>query len=492
MAPQHPVPTVAIIGAGFGGLGLAVALQRAGVDFVVYEQAGGLGGVWRDNVYPGAACDVPSNLYSFSFARRHPWTRPYAGQAEILAYLERCADAHDLRRHIRLHHRLVAADFDEPRGEWRLRLADGRERRARVLVSSVGQLHRPAIPPLPGRGAFRGVSFHSARWDHAHELAGASVAVIGTGASAAQFVPEIVDRVRRLHVFQRSPAWVAPKAEAPFTPWRRQLLDAVPLLQDLDRLRSFLLTELLGYSYRGPRFVTTPPTLLARALLRAQVRDPALRRTLTPQYPLGCKRIILSNRWLPALCRPNVEVVTTPIAGLSARGVVTCDGRERAVDTVIYGTGFAATEFLAGLEIRGRDGRELAAAWADGARAHLGLAVPGFPNFFMMYGPNTNLGAGSIVFMLEQQAAHVAALARVLLDRGLHSVEVRAEVERAFVRQMRERSARSTYSGDCTSWYKDAEGVNLTNWVGSMLEYRRRARVPRLADYVLTPASAPR
>jgi cation diffusion facilitator CzcD-associated flavoprotein CzcO len=226
------VPTVAIIGAGFGGLGLAVALQRAGIDFAVFEKAGALGGVWRDNDYPGAACDVPSNLYSFSFARRYPWTHPYARQAEILAYLEHCADRFELRRHIRFDHALVAADYDESRGEWRLRFAGGLEQRARVLVSSVGQLHRPSIPPLPGRDSFRGVSFHSARWDHAHELAGEDVAVIGTGASAAQFVPEIVGKVRRLYLFQRSPTWVAPKADAALAPWQRRLLDAVPLLQD--------------------------------------------------------------------------------------------------------------------------------------------------------------------------------------------------------------------------------------------------------------------
>jgi cation diffusion facilitator CzcD-associated flavoprotein CzcO len=483
------VPTVAIIGAGFGGLGLAVALQRAGIDFAVFEKAGALGGVWRDNDYPGAACDVPSNLYSFSFARRYPWTHPYARQAEILAYLEHCADRFELRRHIRFDHALVAADYDESRGEWRLRFAGGLEQRARVLVSSVGQLHRPSIPPLPGRDSFRGVSFHSARWDHAHELAGEDVAVIGTGASAAQFVPEIVGKVRRLYLFQRSPTWVAPKADAALAPWQRRLLDAVPLLQDVDRLRVFALTELLGYCYRGHRFASTLPTLLARSLLRAQVRDPDLRRTLTPRYPIGCKRIILSNKWLPALCRPNVEVVTAPIEGLTARGVRTRDGRERAVDAVIYGTGFAATEFLAGIQIRGTDGRELAAAWQDGARAHLGLAVPGFPNFFMLYGPNTNLGSGSIVFMLEQQAAHLAALTRTLLERGLRSVEVRADVEQAFVRQMRERSARSTYSGNCTSWYKNADGVNTNNWVGSMVEYRRRVRVPNLADYKMTAAT---
>ena len=481
--------TVAVIGAGVGGLALAYYLKQAGIDdFLLFEKADALGGVWRDNTYPGAACDIPSHLYSYSFEPHYPWAHRYGKQAEILAYLNHCADKYALRPHIRLGHEVAGADFDEPRGVWTLRFADGRRHEARLLISSVGQLHRPAIPAIPGQQAFRGKVFHSARWDHGYDLRGKTVAVIGTGASAVQFVPEIARQVAQLYLYQRSPGWVAPKVEKPFSRLERWVLDHVPLLQDIDRGRVFLLTEFLGYSYRGHKLAEQLPTWLAKTQLRWQVRDPALRRKLLPDYPIGCKRILLSTAWLPTLCRANVELVTDAISRIEADGVRSTDGQLRKADTLIYGTGFTATEFLAPMQIRGRHNRELSATWRAGAQAYLGMAVAGFPNFFVMYGPNTNLGSGSIIFMLERQARYITRLTRTLIDRRLQWLEVSESAQHGFVAEMRRRSASSTYAGDCQSWYKNDAGINTNNWVGSMREYDHRTRAPALADYRLVEA----
>lgn len=477
---------IAVIGAGFGGLGMGYYLRKAGVDsFVIFEKGADVGGVWRENTYPGAGCDVPSHFYSFSFERRHPWTYRYAKQEEILDYLRGCARRHGLYPHIRFGHEATAAEFDEARGIWRIRFADGRRHEARFLVTAVGQLHRPSLPEIPGRERFRGTAFHSAQWDHDLDLEGKRVAVIGTGASAVQFVPKIAPRVAQLHVFQRSPGWVAPKFEKPFTRIEHRLMNGIPLLKDLDRLRIFLLTEALGFCYRGHKWAEKLVTWMSRAQLRLQVRDPELRARLTPDFPIGCKRILLTTDWLPALARPNVELVTDGIEAITADGVRTADGRERPVDVIIYGTGFMATEFLAPMTVRGVGGREIQDAWRDGAQAYRGVTVAGFPNFFTLYGPNTNLGAGSIVYMLERQQRYIARMWRLLRRRGLRYVDVREGAQQRFNDWLRERSRRSTFEGDCQSWYKNADGVNTNNWVGSQLEYARLLRAPRAAHYRL-------
>lgn len=476
--------TVAIIGAGFGGLGMAWYLKQAGIDsFTIFEKAGDLGGTWRENTYPGCGCDIASHLYSFSFDLGYPWAWRYAKQGEIHDYLRQVSRKHDLQRHLRFNCAVSGAEFDAVRGLWRLRLASGEVHLAQHLVTAVGQLHAPLLPKIPGLDRFRGKAFHSARWDHGCDLNGKTVAVIGTGASAIQFVPELAKQVRQLHVFQRSPGWIVPKVEKAFSGFTRWLLARFPLILKLDRLRIFGITETLAKGYEGNRVLEWLATALAKFHLWWQVRDPELRRKLTPDFPIGCKRILLSNDWLPALQRPNVELVTDAIAEVTADGVKTADGRERRVDVIVYGTGFSATEFLAPMRIRGLHGGELRETWKAGAEAHFGISVSGFPNLFILYGPNTNLGSGSIIFMLEQQQQHVVGLIRAYAQAGWRYAQLRPEAQAAWAQEIRERTAKTTYAADCHSWYKTADGRNTVNWIGTQTEYAARLREPALALY---------
>ena len=486
---------MAIIGAGFAGLGLGRYLKQAGIDsFVIFEKGQELGGVWRENTYPGAACDVPSHLYSFSFEPHYAWSFRYGKQAEILGYIRHVAAKYDLMRHVRFGQEVAEAVYDEARGLWALRLGSGERFEAEVLVSAVGQLHRPAYPDIPGMERFAGCAFHSARWNHRYDFSGKRVAVIGSGASAVQFVPEIAGLAQRLYLFQRSPGWCIPKFDRRFNALERWLLDRAPVVYDIDRRRIFWLIEFLASSMvtRGIlRWMADGVLkLLARVLLRIQVRDPALRRKLTPDFPIGCKRTLLSNDWLPALARPTTEVVTEAIAEVTAGGVRTADGKLHEVDAIVYGTGFAASQFLAPMDLKGRQGQSLRALWRGGAEAYLGTGVAGFPNFFMMYGPNTNLGAGSIIYMLEAQARYITQCVELLRRQALRSIEVRAETQQAYNEELRGRNRSTTYESGCHSWYIGPDGRNTNNWVGYMSEYGRRLRQVRPEDYVLEPAPA--
>ena len=482
---------VAIIGAGFGGIGMAYYLRQAGIEsLVLLEKAQEVGGTWRENTYPGSGCDVPSHLYSFSFEPHYPWHSRYAKQAEILDYARHCAERHGIASHIRHGCEVRQAVFEEAGGYWRLELADGGWIEAEVVVSAVGQLHRPAYPRIPGRDRFTGKAFHSAHWDHGYDLSGKTVAVIGTGASAVQFVPEIVDKVKRLHVFQRSPGWTFPKFEHRFSRLERWLMDRIPLLETLDRLRIFFIAETLAYAYNGHRWLQNVVTAVARLQLRWQVRDPDLRRKLTPDFPVGCKRILLTWNWLPALAHRNTEVVTEAIEEITDNGLRTADGRHREVDVILYGTGFAATEFLTPMRVIGAGGKDLHAQWHEGAEAYLGVAVAGFPNFFMLYGPNTNVGSGSILFMLECQQRYIVRLLQLRRRKRWKAIGVSAAAQAEYSREIQRRSAETTYSGDCQSWYKTADGRNTNNWVGSMIEFRRRTAEPQESDFHGTPAGA--
>lgn len=483
--PSSTAPSrIAIIGAGFGGLGMAYALRKAGYDnIVLLEKADDLGGTWRENTYPGCGCDVPSHFYSYSFEPHYPWAWRYAKQSEILAYQHHVARKYDLEKHIRYRSEVTSADYDEARALWVLQLKDGGTVEAESVVSAVGQLHQPAYPKIPGRERFRGKTFHSSHWDHDYALEGKSVAVIGTGASAVQFVPEVAQRVKSMKLFQRSPGWTFPKVEKQFSRFERWLLDTFPIVHDLDRLRVFLICEILAAAYNGNRLLAWLVTTISKLQMRWQVRDPALRRKLQPDFPIGCKRILLTNAWLPALVRPNVEVVDDAIAEITETGVRTTDGKLREVDAIIYGTGFSATQFLTPMRVRGRAGRDLHELWARGASAYLGMAVSGFPNFFVLYGPNTNVGSGSIIFMLEQQQNYIAKLMQQRAKNNWRSIEITAAAQAAYDQEMRTRSAGTTYAGDCQSWYKTADGINTNNWVGSMIEFRRRTTEPRMMDF---------
>ena len=485
--PQAATPTIAIIGTGFGGLGMGRYLKQAGIEsFVIFEKAHAIGGVWRDNTYPGAACDVASHLYSFSFEPHYPWSRRYGPQPEIRDYLERIADKYDLRRHVRLGREVEGAEYDERRSTWRIAFTDGDTHDAQVLVCAVGQLNRPQIPQLRGLDTFAGRAYHSARWDHAYDFTGKRVAVIGTGPSAVQFVPAIAPRAGRVHVFQRSTSWTLPKFDGAYSRVERWLLTNLPFLHTLDRWRiywwyEFLSTALQNGSVIG-RLSRPLLRLAARMLMNAQVKDAALKARLTPDTPLGCKRILLSNEWLSTLARPNVEVVTEPAVEVGPHHIRSADGVEREIDVLIFGTGFSATQFLAPMDFRGVGGASLRERWAHGAQGYLGVAVSGFPNLFMLYGPNSNLGAGSIIYMLERQQRYVTRWIREMSRRRLASIDVAPEAQQAFNTEMERRSRGSAYTGGCTSWYL-VEGRNTNNWVGYMTEYGLRLRRPVLEHF---------
>src|SRR5690606_25581367 len=409
-------PSIAVVGSGFSGIGLAIGLREAGFTaFTVFEKAEGVGGVWRDNTYPGAACDAPSHLYSYSFEPKPDWSRRFAEQPEILDYLRHCAVKYGILPHIRFGTEVVQAEYLPGSGRWSLHTADGERHEFDMLVAACGQLSNPAVPSLPGRDAFTGTAFHSARWDHDHDLRGERIAVVGNGASAVQFVPLIARDAAELTIFQIETHWISRKPDRVYPRWRHALNRRVPLAQKLSRLGVFLWFELLLnpalIAPRGRALLSAHIRAMCRFALRS-VRDRGLRDRLRPRYEPGCKRILTSSEYYATLNRPNVRVVDSPITEMTPDGLRTADGEHHPVDTVIWATGFRSQDFVAPMRVVGLHGQELNAAWKDGARAYLGMAVTGFPNFFLMYGPNTNVGSGSIVHMLESQAAYIVQAAR--------------------------------------------------------------------------------
>ncbi len=491
-APGRRPLSVVIIGTGFGGLATAVELRRRGLtDVTLLEKADRIGGVWRDNTYPGAACDVPSSLYSYSFAPNPEWTRRYSTQPEILDYIDDVAEREGLLDRVVTGCEVSDLVWQEETHDWRVETSRGTYR-ADAVVSAVGQLSRPQIPALPGIGSFAGPAFHSAQWRHDVDLAGKRVLVVGTGASAIQFVPEIQKVAGRVTVFQRSAPYVVPKPDRGYTGLHHTAFRRLPPSQVFGRELTRALSELLNKSLAERTAFTKAFEGAFRLLLRAQVKDPVLRAKLIPDYPLGCKRLLFSNNWYPALVQPNVDVVTEAVAEVLPQGVRTADGTVHEADVLIYGTGFKATEFLAPMHVVGREGRVLEEEWSDGARAHLGITVPGFPNLFLVYGPNTNLGGSSIISMIECQTGYLAQLCDALAAGDLPVAEVRADVAAAYDQEMQERLADSVWSG-CTSWYRTDGGRVTTNWPGLVSEYRSRTAAVDLADFaVAAPDVTPR
>jgi cation diffusion facilitator CzcD-associated flavoprotein CzcO len=475
---------VAIVGAGFGGIAAAIALAKEGIDdYVVFERFDGVGGVWRQNTYPGAACDVPSCLYSLSYEQRSDWSRSCSPQAEILAYLESLVAGYGIAGRLRAGTEVARADFDRHALRWKIVTDRGDRYEADVLVLACGQLNRPAAPRVAGREEFAGHSFHSAEWDHSYDLRGQRVAVVGTGASAIQFIPEIARDVARLHVFQRSAPWMLPRANPLYPPWARAAIRRTPGLQRLRRLgvRAVMESGIAALTRSQALHATVAAS--SRAFMRLQLRDPEVRRRARPDYPVGCKRILFSSRYLPALQRPNVELVTEPIERLCPAGIVTTDGQTRAVDCVIYSTGFKAQDFVLPLAVTGLGGRSLVDAWAGGAEAHLGLTVTGFPNMFLLYGPNTNLGVGSIIVMLEAQVGYLVDALRRLRAAGGGALDVLPEAQRASGEALQRRLRESVWTG-CRNWYVRPDNGRVTNnWPGSMREYARATRRVRPEDY---------
>ncbi len=472
-----------IVGTGFGGIGTAIELKRAGfTGFTILESAAGPGGVWRDNTYPGAACDIPSPLYSFSFAPNPRWPKRFSHQPDILAYLRRVIAEYGLEPHIRYRTEVTGAAFDAEDGVWRVETRSGETYEADVFVPAVGQLSRPALPDIAGRESFAGDAFHSARWDHGVDLTGKRVAVIGTGASAVQFVPELRKHAAHVTVFQRTPPYVLAKSDPSYRRWQHWLFEHLPATQLLGRLRIFLLAEYATYAMTRHPVLAKMFELRTAQLRRRHIKDPVLRAKLKPAYPLGCKRILFTNEYLPALAQPDVDVETRRIREITAKSVRVEDGTEIEADVLVYATGFTATDFLGQIAVRGLAGRSLRDEWAGGARAYLGMTVPGFPNMFCVYGPNTNLGAGSIIYMIERQARYIRQAVARLARPGVSSLDVRPEVEERYDREVQRRLGHSVWSA-CRSWYRQADGRVTTNWPGLVTEYDRRTRRFDVTDY---------
>ena len=478
-------PSVAIVGGGFGGVGAAVMLGREGYeDVTVFERGDRVGGVWNFNSYPGIACDVPSHLYEFSFAPNPGWSRRYAPGAEIQAYMEDVARRHGVLDKVRLRTEVTRATFDEARGRWLIETTAG-PHQADVLVTACGQLSVPSIPAIPGLDEFPGPVFHTARWRHDVDLAGKRVALMGTGCSSIQVGPKIQPEVAQLDVYQRSPGWTIPKMDFAYGPRMRRLFERVPLLQRLDRQLTFAFMEAATMGLTSRRWMTRPFAAAARRQIRSQIDDPELRRKVTPRDDIGCKRIMLTDDWYPTLTRPNVELVTDRVEAVSASGVRTADGTERPADVVILGTGFRTHGFVAPMDVVGRGGRTLEQAWAGVPRAYLGITVPGFPNMFLLYGPNTNGGAGSVIYTVEAATRHVIASLRELERANARTIELRPQAAAEFDRELREALAGTVWHTGCTNWYVDENGANPNQWPWVATAYRRRTATVDPAAYEL-------
>ncbi len=479
---------VAVIGAGFGGLAVAHRLAQDGIDDVVLlERGDGVGGTWRANTYPGAACDVPSHLYSLSFAPNPAWSRAYASQPEILRYVEDCYDRFDVRRKVRCNSEVASAEWSEPDECWRIRDRAGDEVLARVLVSAIGMFHTPSVPDIAGLEDFTGTVFHSARWDHRHDLTGRRVAVIGTGASAIQIVPAIADQVSHLDLYQRTAPWVLPRRDNPYSAEQQQRFadDPAEALAHRQALHDLLEQSTL--------FLSGDPGAAAIAAiahdhLERSVADPGLRAQLTPTHPFGCTRPLVSSDYYPALQRDDVDLVTQAIEGCTPRGVRTADGVERTVDTIVLCTGFRASSYLEGIDVVGRGGARVHERWAGLPRAYHGIAVPEFPNLFLLYGPNTNQGGNSILLILEAQAQFVASALQAMAEAGAATIEVTPEAMGRYSDDLERDLGGTVWVDGCRSYFHTPSGDVVTQLPHTSGWYREATRAIDPSDFVLDGA----
>ncbi|GAB3495585.1 flavin-containing monooxygenase [Nocardiopsis coralliicola] len=479
MTPAETTPhyRVAIIGTGFSGIGMAARLKRAGLkSLVLLERAGDVGGTWRDNTFPGAACDVPSHLYSLSFRLNPGWSRTFSPQQEIQEYLRRVAEEEDVYRHVRFHHSVDGAHWEADRGRWRVESERGTIT-AQFLISACGALADPAIPELPGLDRFAGTVFHSARWNHDHDLSGRNVAVVGTGASAIQFVPQIQKEVARLDLYQRTPPWIIPKHDRPVTRLESWLFNNVPLAQQVFRKNIYWGREsyVLGFvKYPG---IMKGVAALAKAHIRRQVKDPGLRAKLVPDFVPGCKRLLLSNDYYPALDRPNVDVVTDGVAEVREKSIVAADGTEREVDTIIFGTGFHVTDMPVAKMVHDAEGATLHDRYGEDVEALNGTTAAGYPNLFIMAGPNTGPGHTSHVFFLESQMRYILSALGYAARTGAAVLDALPEAQSTYAAEMQHKTRNSVWvTGGCDSWYLNDKGVNVTLWPGFSFEYALRTR----------------
>ena len=484
MTPKPAHISIAIVGTGFSGIGAAIQLQQRGFhDFLLFERADDVGGVWRDNGYPGAACDVESHLYSFSFAPNPTWSHMFSRQGEILDYLRQCARDHGLYAKTRFGHEVEKAAWDEVEQHWVLDTSQGRFT-ADVLIAGMGGLSEPSIPSLPGLANFKGETFHSARWNHQYDLSGRRVAVVGTGASAVQFVPAIQPQVQSLTLFQRTPAWVLPRFDRPISTLEKQLYQRFPALQKLSRAGIYLRREVLVIGFRNPKLMAALE-LVARSYLRETVRDPALRAKLLPRFRLGCKRILITSDYLPALTKPNVTVVSETIREVREHGIVTADGKLHEVDAIIFGTGFQVSDLPLAHHVFGRGGQSLHQVWNGSLESLRATTVAGFPNLFLLLGPNSGVGHTSVLHILESQLQIVLGALAYMRAQNVQIFEATRAAQERFMASLQKGMEGTVWmEGGCASWYLDARGRATTLWPGFTFEFRRVAKfIP--AEYSL-------
>ncbi len=476
---------VAIVGAGFAGLGMAIQLKKAGLhSFTIFEAADDVGGTWRDNTYPGCACDVPSHMYSFSFAKSSSWSRMYSGQHEIWQYLKHLVTEFGLEPHIRFNTRVVDFHFEEKAGLWHLRTERGEPFVARVVVSGTGPLNKPAFPEILGRETFAGTSFHSSEWNHDYDLTGKQVAVIGTGASAIQIVPQIAPLVGHLSLFQRTPPWIVPKLDFAFPAWIKRLFRWFPPVQWMFRVFLYWQLESRAFGFVTAPKLMKPISKLGLAHIERQIQDPELRKLVTPNYMLGCKRVLLSNEYYPALERENVSLHTKGITEILPHGVRCEDGSEVAVDAIVYSTGFRVYDFLGKMSVTGLEGRDLKETWAKNAKTYYGMAVSGFPNLYFMVGPNTGLGHNSLVFMMEAQYHYILQCIQQIKRRKLRYLDVDPDVQEKQHDALQKRMQDTIWlSGGCRSWYLNEEGKNYSLWPDYTFKYWLKTRHFKARDY---------
>jgi len=466
------VSEVLIIGAGFGGLGTAIRLRQQGIsDIVILERANEVGGTWRDNTYPGAACDIPSNLYSYSFAPNPNWSRAYSGSGEILGYARHLADSNGLRQLIRFGRTVTEAAFDETEGHWVVTTSAGEVFRGRSLVMASGGLANPSLPKIPGIDSFEGKRIHSARWDHDYDLKGKRVAVIGTGASAIQIIPELVKVADKVTVFQRTPGWVMPRMDYRSPEWSKALFRAVPATQNVLRKALFWGHETMAFSFIWSTPMTRVVERISAAFLKHQVNDPWMRRQLTPDFRIGCKRVLMSSEYYPALQKPNCKLITWPIATISPKGIRTAEGIEHQVDCIVFATGFEVSKAGTPFTIRGIQGRVLAEEWARGAQAYKSVSVSGYPNLSFILGPNSGPGHNSALVYMESQIGYIVETIQTLRDRNLRLLDVKPDVQATYNHGIQKRLARTNWNSGCKSWYLTEDGYNATMYPGFASQY---------------------
>lgn len=476
--------SVGIIGAGPGGLALGIFLRKAGFDdFTIFDREDGVGGTWRINTYPGLACDVKSHLYSYSFDLNANWSRLWSAQPEILGYFERCAQRHALRPHLTLNTEIVSAQWDGDSNSWELTTSAGEKHRFDIVISAVGLFTQPLLPDLVEEELFTGTLMHSSRWDHSVDLKGARVAVLGTGSTASQLIPEIGKVAQKVYSVQRSPTWILPKPDRPYTEKEKWIFANVPFAKKVYRTRLWLRSESNISVIENGSDKTEEFKAIALKLLESTVDDEDLRAKLTPTHPFGCKRLVFASDYLPTLTQPNVEVVSSPARSLRARSFVTEDGSELDVDVVVCATGYAAADYLGQIDVVGENGQPLRQAWRDGAHAYLGMAVPGFPNFFMLYGPNTNVGSNSVIFMLEAQANYIVRALKYMRRKRRSYVAVRPDAMADFIAKIDQWMAGTVWKTQCSNYFRAPNGRVVTQWPRSARAFWRMTRRFRAVDY---------